>query len=79
MTTEDVLEVVRASTAKVLEVDTSAMTLDGTLSDLGANSVDRADIVTQSMLELRVKVPAREFAQIKDIRSLVSVLQSHIS
>lgn len=79
MTTEDVLEVVRASTAKILEVDTSAMTLDGTLSDLGANSVDRADIVTQSMLELRVKVPAREFAQIKDIRSLVSVLQSHIS
>lgn len=79
MTTEDVLEVVRASTAKVLEVDTSAMTLDGTLSDLGANSVDRADIVTQSMLELSVKVPAREFAQIKDIRSLVSVLQSHIS
>jgi polyketide biosynthesis acyl carrier protein len=79
MTTEDVLEVVRASTAKVLEVDTSAMTLDGTLSDLGANSLDRADIVTQSMLELRVKVPAREFAQIKDIRSLVSVLQSHIS
>lgn len=79
MTTEDVLEVVRVSTAKVLEVDTSAMTLDGTLSDLGANSVDRADIVTQSMLELRVKVPAREFAQIKDIRSLVGVLQSHIS
>ena len=78
MTVEDVFEVVRASTAKVLDVDTSVMTMDGTLSDLGANSVDRADIVTQSMLELQVKVPAREFKDVTDIRSLVGVLQSHV-
>jgi polyketide biosynthesis acyl carrier protein len=78
MTAEDVFEVVRASTAKVLDVDTSVMTMDGTLGDLGANSVDRADIVTQSMLDLRVKVPAREFKEVTDIRSLVGVLQSHV-
>ena len=55
------------------------MTMEGTLSDLGANSVDRADIVTQSMLELHVKVPPREFKEVTDIRSLVSLLQSHVS
>jgi len=79
MTVEEVFEVVRASTAKVLDMDTSAMTMGGTLSDLGANSVDRADIVTQSMLERRVKVPAREFSRVTDIRSLVDVLQSHVA
>lgn len=79
MTVEQVFDVVRASTARILDVDTSVMTLDGTLSDLGANSVDRADIVTQSMLELRVKVPAREFKEVTDIRSLVDVLHSHVS
>lgn len=79
MTVEQVFDVVRTSTARVLDVDTSVMTLDGTLSDLGANSVDRADIVTQSMLELRVKVPAREFKEVTDIRSLVDVLHSHVS
>ena len=79
MTVEQVFEVVRVSTAMVMDVDTSAMTMDGTLSDLGANSVDRADIVTQLMLELKVKVSAREFAEVTDIRSLVGVLQSHVS
>jgi len=79
MTIEEVFEVVRSSTAKVLDVDTSAMTLDGTLTDLGANSLDRADIVTQSMLELNVKVPAREFKGVTDIRSLVEVLRSQVS
>jgi polyketide biosynthesis acyl carrier protein len=79
MTVEQVFDVVRTSTARVLDVDTSVMTLDGTLSDLGANSVDRADIVTQSMFELRVKVPAREFKEVTDIRSLVDVLHSHAS
>jgi polyketide biosynthesis acyl carrier protein len=78
MTVEQVFAVVRDATARVLDVDTSAMTLDGTLSDLGANSVDRADIVTQSMLELRVKVPARDFRGVTDIRSLVGVLRSHL-
>lgn len=79
MTGDEVFEVVRSSAEKVLNVDTSAMTLDGTLSDLGANSVDRADIVTQSMLELNVKVPAREFKEVTNIRSLVDALCRHVS
>lgn len=77
MTVDEVFEVVRTTTGRVLEVDTSSMSIDGTLSDLGANSVDRADIVTQSMFELRVRVPAREFRRVTDIRSLVDVLQNY--
>lgn len=79
MTPDEVFEVVRSSTAKILEADTSAMTLDGTLGDLGANSVDRADIVTQSMLALNVRVPAREFKEVTNIRSLVDVLSRYVS
>ncbi|WP_200800108.1 phosphopantetheine-binding protein [Jatrophihabitans endophyticus] len=66
-------------TAKVLpDVDTSGMTIDGTLSDLGANSIDRADIATMAMMELGVKVPAREFAGVKDIGTLVDVLLAQL-
>jgi polyketide biosynthesis acyl carrier protein len=79
MTTDEVFEVVRSSTAQILDVDTTAMTLDGTLGDLGANSVDRADIVTQSMVALNVRVPAREFREVTDIRSLVDVLCRHVA
>lgn len=79
MTPDEVFEVVRSSTARILEADASAMTMDGTLSDLGANSVDRADIVTQSMLALNVRVPAREFKEVTNIRSLVDVLSRYVS
>jgi polyketide biosynthesis acyl carrier protein len=79
MTFNEAFEAVRTSTAKVMAVDTSAMTMEGTLGDLGANSVDRADIVTQSMLELHVRVPPREFKEVTDIRSLVGLLQSHVA
>ena len=72
-------EVVREATAKVLpDADTSAMKIDGALTDLGANSIDRADIATMAMMELGVKVPAKEFANVKDIGSLVDVLLAQL-
>jgi polyketide biosynthesis acyl carrier protein len=79
MTDEEVLEVVKEVTAKVLDIDTSAMTLDGTLGELGANSVDRADIVTLAMIELNAKIPPSKFKGVNDIRSLVDALRRHSS
>ena len=76
MTAEQVLEVVKGVTARVLDIDASAMTMEGTLGDLGANSVDRADIVTLAMLELNARIPPSRFRTVSDIRSLVDVLSS---
>lgn len=79
MTEQDVLEVVRRITAEVLpEVDPHRVTVDGaTLTDLGANSIDRADIVTTAMEELGLTVPVSAFEGVRDIRSLVNVLLEH--
>lgn len=79
MTEQDVLEVVRRVTLEVLtDVDPERVAMDGTtLSDLGANSVDRADIATMAMEELGITVPVSAFAQVRDIRSLVAVLLAH--
>lgn len=79
MTEQDVLDVVRRTTMEVLpEVDPERVTADGTtLTELGANSIDRADIVTTVMEELGVAVPVAAFAQVRDIRSLVAVLLEH--
>jgi polyketide biosynthesis acyl carrier protein len=76
MTAEQVLEVVKGVTARVLDIDVSGMTMEGTLGDLGANSVDRADIVTLAMLELNARIPPSRFRAVSDIRSLVDVLSS---
>jgi len=44
------------------------------LVDLGANSVDRMEIVTLSMEDLGVKIPLMSFAKVFNIESLVEVL-----
>ena len=78
MDQEGVFATVRSCTLDVLpELDPAAVRLDGTLTDLGANSIDRADIVTQAMERLGVSVPVSEFQQVHGIRSLVGLLQRY--
>jgi polyketide biosynthesis acyl carrier protein len=73
-----VFGVVRRKTLDVLpELDPAAVTTDGTLTDLGANSLDRMDIVTLSMEELGIAVPVTEFRAVHDIGSLVALLQRY--
>lgn len=79
VTEQDVFEVVRRNTLEVLpEIPADLVRIDGTLTDLGANSIDRADIVTMSMESLGITVPIREFQSVRDIQSLVDLLRRHL-
>jgi polyketide biosynthesis acyl carrier protein len=79
LTAQDVFEVVRRATLEVLpDICAADVTIDGALTDLGANSIDRADIVTLALEELDITVPVREFQAARDIRSLVDVLRRHL-
>ncbi|MBY9086498.1 poly(3-hydroxyalkanoate) depolymerase, partial [Paenibacillus sp. HN-1] len=44
------------------------------LKDLGANSIDRADIAVSSMEALGLKMSMVEFGQVKNIQELVNLL-----
>ncbi|SNY24459.1 phosphopantetheine-binding protein [Paractinoplanes atraurantiacus] len=74
----EVFAAVRAGIAEVLpEVRPDEVDIDGTLTDLGANSIDRAEIVTLAMQRLGVTVPVAEFRDVHDLRSLVDLLAKH--
>jgi len=76
----EIFEVVRRKTVEVLpDVAPSAVSLDGRLVDLGANSLDRVDIVTLTMDELGIVVPVTEFGGVNDLRSLVALLGKYTS
>lgn len=78
MTNAEIFETVKKNVLKVLpDLQPDDVTTEGTLTDLGANSVDRADVVTMSMEDLRLTVPVSEFQEVHDIRSLVDVLARH--
>ncbi|XXT23846.1 acyl carrier protein [Sorangium sp. So ce429] len=80
MTRDEVLSIVRENIVMVLpEVDATLLRPERSLSELGANSVDRAEIVVGTMAALRIKVPGSELADAKNIDGLVDVLYRKLS
>jgi polyketide biosynthesis acyl carrier protein len=49
------------------------------MRDLGANSIDRMDVVIAAQDELGIKVPNTELTRANDLRSLVAVFREHAS
>jgi polyketide biosynthesis acyl carrier protein len=79
MTKTEVFEIVRTNILEVLpELQPGAIRMDQSLSDLGANSVDRMEVVTLSMQALKVKIPLMSFAGVSNIDGLVDVLCAHL-
>lgn len=73
-----VFEVVKSNVLGVMiDLDPGDVTLESNLTDLGANSVDRVEIVVNSMADLGVKVPREELQGIANLRGLVDVLERH--
>lgn len=78
MTWDEVLVVVLGQLAKVVpDVRPDQVRPEQSMSDLGAGSIDRMDVVVASQDELGIQVPASEFADIANIRGLVDVLHAH--
>lgn len=78
MNADRAFEAVRSSTLEVMpDLEPEAVTRAGTLADLGANSIDRAEIVTLAMERLGITVPVTDFQSVHDIPSLVELLRKH--
>lgn len=76
---EQVFAVVRDVVLEVLpDIAPAQVGIDGTLTDLGANSIDRADIVTMAQERLGIVVPPERFRAVSDIGSLVEVLRLNL-
>lgn len=78
MTNIDVFEIVKGAILEVLpHLEPEAVSAEKSLTDLGANSVDRMEVVTLSMEGLGIKIPLMSFAGVSNIGGLVDVLSSH--
>lgn len=75
----EVFDVVKSIVLEILpDVAPERVSMDKRLADLGANSVDRMEVVTLSMEALGLKIPLLSFAKVGDIGSLVDVLHDHL-
>jgi polyketide biosynthesis acyl carrier protein len=75
---QTIFDVVKANTLKVLpDLLPEDITIDKSLTDLGANSVDRVEVVIYSLEELKLNVPISELQGIGNLSNLVDLLYRH--
>jgi polyketide biosynthesis acyl carrier protein len=75
MTQSSILEIVKTAIRSVLPtVDMDRITMDTRLGDLGADSVDRSDILIGSMDAVGVSLPLVELGKTNSIGALVTLL-----
>jgi polyketide biosynthesis acyl carrier protein len=78
MAKEHVFEVVKNVISEILpDLKPEQISIEKNLKDLGANSIDRMEVVTLSMEGLGLKLPLMSFAQVSNIEGLVDVLTTN--
>ncbi len=79
MNRHEIFAVIKESILEVIpELEADQIRLEGGLKDLGANSMDRVEIVTYSMERLGIKVPREKLAATKDLPGLVELFFAQI-
>lgn len=77
MTRDDIFRVLKMAIREVLfELSDEQIVTSASLRELGANSIDRAEIVVQTIAQLKLKMSLVEFASARNIGELVDVLYS---
>ena len=75
MEKENIFLAVKDAIADVLpDVDTEAVSIEQNLKSLGANSIDRTEIVMSSMEKLGIKLPLVSFGGVENIEDMVDVM-----
>ena len=74
MTEEQVFQVLKKHILDQLEdeVEEADVVMEASMVEMGANSLDIVEIVSNTMRELKVKVPRDELAKLKNIGELVA-------
>ncbi len=74
MTREEIFNIVKESIAEILpEIDIESLKVEDSLRELGANSIDRADIIIDTMEALGLKIPLVEFGNLANIKEIVDL------
>lgn len=79
MTQEEVFEVLKKHIMEQLEdeVEEDQIEIEKSMLDLGANSLDIVEIVTNTMRELKIKIPRDELAGINTMKGLVKAMTEY--
>lgn len=74
MNKDQIFEMIKKNIIDVVpELSNRTITIQDSMRELGANSIDRAEILIKSMSDLQMKAPLAEFAQAKNLEELATL------
>lgn len=75
MSKEEIFNILKDAIEYIVpEIETDNLTSEDSLKELGANSVDRAEIIIMVMEDTHVKLPLVSFGMSKNIGEIVDVI-----
>jgi len=79
MTKAEIFEVTKRNLIELLpELESVNIEPEQSMKDLGANSIDRADVVLQTMEALEIKVPLHQLGGIQNIQGLIDFFHDRL-
>lgn len=79
MNKSEVFEVIKENIMEILpDIEESDITVENSLKKLGANSIDRMDIIVDTMSALKVKVSMVEFGKANCIGDIITIICEHM-
>jgi polyketide biosynthesis acyl carrier protein len=79
MSHDEIFAVIRRNLIEVVpELTESEITPEHSMRDLGANSIDRMDVVIAAQDDLGIKVSASDLARAGDLKSLVAIFSEYV-
>lgn len=80
MKQDDIFTILCQHLSEVIpELNQRPITPSDSLKALGANSLDRAEIIMLTMAQLKVKIPLVDFARAENIQGIVEVFQRSVA
>lgn len=75
MSKEEIFEIIKENILDIIpELDLSEVTMKDSLKKIGANSVDRADIIMFTMESLNIRIPMVKFGNAANIGDIVDIM-----
>ena len=80
MQKEQIFEILKSNVlATIPDVTEEQLQIEQSLTSLGANSLDRADIIIQTMQQLKLKIDLVEFGKAKNMEGLVDIFHQKLT
>jgi polyketide biosynthesis acyl carrier protein len=74
MEATEIFNVLCEKTGEIMDMQTDNISMKDSLRELGANSMDRVDIIMETLEELDLVMPMVAFVQAKNIGDIVGVI-----